>query len=993
LLTRGSLLTGVSALAITLAGFSPAWAVSCSNGAAVSIDTVNCTVQSGTVPSTVTFANGATGELLLNGASPTGAIDATTANQGTIVVQSNTTLSPGATIGAVTPVGSIVINPNTTLDASGVSTIGADSISVGPGNGVLVLGNTTVNVTSGLDGAGGPGNTIHVTGNASINGDVGQGAGIDTKIDDGASLTASGNYRSGVLLGNTANSDATLTLGGTSLLVGAVNGNSLNATGRLVINGAITANAGIGTLFSLNSVTINSGESLNLATFNQSLAASSIVLNTGSTLFAGVGGITGNISGAGSLSKQNAGTLTLNGSNNYTGGTTVSAGILQGDSSSLQGAITNNAAIVFDQASNGTFTGNISGAGSLTKQNAGTLMLNGGNSYTGGTMVSAGILQGDSSSLQGAITNNAAIVFNQTSNGTFTGSISGAGSITKLGSGVLFLGGDSSGITGTTTIAAGTLEVGSASPTSTLGGNVAVNSGGGFAPGNGTAGSSINVSGNLALQSGAAYLTQVDVSTASVAHVAGTATLGGATVNANFASGSYVAKQYTILTATGGVSGTFGSLVTINLPTNLHTALSYDANDAYLNLALSFAIPSGLNNNQQRVGNALTNFFNATGGIPAAYSTLTPAGLAQASGEIATGAQQTTFDAMTQFMGVMTDPFVAGRGDPVASSSAGAPQFADEESASAYAAAGRTGSAAERDAYAAIYRKAPVAVDNATQRWSVWAAGFGGSQTTDGKATLGSDTATSRVFGTAVGADYRFSPDTLAGFALAGGGTNFSVANSGFGRSDLFQAGAFVRHMVGMAYLSGALAYGWQDITTNRTVTIAGSDQLQGRFNANAYSARVESGYRFMTPWMGLTPYAAGQFTTFELPAYAESALAGNSAFALNYGSHSVTDSRSEFGLRADKSIALTNAVLTLRGRAAWAHDFNPDRVIAATFQALPGASFAVNGATQAHDSALTTASAELKWPNGFSLAATFEGEFSNVTRSYAGKSVVRYAW
>ena len=85
--------------------------------------------------------------------------------------------------------------------------------------------------------------------------------------------------------------------------------------------------------------------------------------------------------------------------------------------------------------------------------------------------------------------------------------------------------------------------------------------------------------------------------------------------------------------------------------------------------------------------------------------------------------------------------------------------------------------------------------------------------------------------------------------------------------------------------------------------------------------------------------------------------------------------------------------ILTLRGRFAWAHDFNPDRSIGATFQTLPGASFVVNGAAQASDSALTTASAELKWRNGWSAAATFEGEFSNVTRSYAGKGVVRYAW
>ena len=52
-----------------------------------------------------------------------------------------------------------------------------------------------------------------------------------------------------------------------------------------------------------------------------------------------------------------------------------------------------------------------------------------------------------------------------------------------------------------------------------------------------------------------------------------------------------------------------------------------------------------------------------------------------------------------------------------------------------------------------------------------------------------------------------------------------------------------------------------------------------------------------------------------------------------------------------------------------------------------------VNGAQQPHDVALATASAEMKWLNGFSVAGTFEGELSNVTRSYAGKGVVRYAW
>lgn len=129
------------------------------------------------------------------------------------------------------------------------------------------------------------------------------------------------------------------------------------------------------------------------------------------------------------------------------------------------------------------------------------------------------------------------------------------------------------------------------------------------------------------------------------------------------------------------------------------------------------------------------------------------------------------------------------------------------------------------------------------------------------------------------------------------------------------------------------------------------------------------------------------------LPAYTKQGILGTPAFALAYAAKSVTDSRSELGIRTDKSFAARRGVLTLRGRFAWAHDFDPNRAVAATFQALPGASFVVNGAQQATDSALTSVSAEMKWLNGWSMAATFEGEFSNVTRSYAGRGVARYSW
>jgi autotransporter-associated beta strand protein len=685
------------------------------------------------------------------------------------------------------------------------------------------------------------------------------------------------------------------------------------------------------------------------------------------------------------------------------------------------------------------YYGAIGGSGGLTAT-GGFAMLGGTNTYTGVTNITTtgelviegtgsiasssklinngtldlSVMSVDTSIKSLAGTNPGANLFlgNQSliltaANDTYAGMISGNGGLTLTGGTETLTG--AIGYSGATTINGGTLVVNSSLASSsgvtvnsggTLAGTGAVGgtsiAGGTFAPGSGTPGSSLTVFGVLGFTAASTYAVNINPTTSSFANVSGAATLGGATVNAIYTSGSYVAKKYTILTA-GSLSGTFGSLVNSNLPTNFATSLSYDTKNAYLNLALNFtpsgstpsgatasSFGSGLNTNQQNVGNTLTNFFNTTGGIPLVFGALTPAGLSQAAGETATGTQQTTFNAMTQFMGVMTDPFIDGRGNGGAPQGSGASGYASTQNT------GTHGTGAARDAFA-MFNKAPVA--SFEQRWSTWVAGFGGSQTTDGNTAVGSNSATSRVYGTAVGADYRFSPDTIAGFSLAGGGTNFSVANAGTGHSDLFQAGAFVRHTIGAAYLSAALAYGWQDVTTDRTVTISGADQLRARFDANAWSGRAEGGYRFVTPVMAVTPYAAGQFTTFELPSYAEGVVSGASTFALSYGAKSVTDARSELGVRTDKSWALQDSVLTLRGRIAWAHDYDPDRSIGATFQTLPGASFVVNGAAQASDSALTTASAEIKWMNGWSAAATFEGEFSDVTRSYAGKGVVRYAW
>ena len=591
------------------------------------------------------------------------------------------------------------------------------------------------------------------------------------------------------------------------------------------------------------------------------------------------------------------------------------------------------------------------------------------------------------------------------------GCLPGPGSLEKVGTGTLTLSGINN-YTGVTFVNEGTLLVtGSIAPSfgvvvdngATLGGTGTVPltsllNGAVLAPGLPTALGTLTVNDVLSFCNCTFYDVKVtsggnDLTVVVPNFLPGSAGLDG-TVRVRSLDNTYrFNSPYTILTAQGGfdVGGGVTQFSSLVVPTGINGTLSYTATDVNLTLLSALGQVTGLNVNQRNVGNALDAAFNAignSGSLGAVFSGNVPINLSQLSGETATGTQQATFDAMNLFLGLLTDPFIDGRGG--LSGGASATPFA-AQGAAAYA--GKKSHAA-RDAFAKFPTKADVARNDLFDpRWSVWGAAYGGGSTTDGNTALGSNNVTARAFGFAAGADYRISPATLAGFALAGGGTNFAVNGFGSGRSDMFQAGAFVRHTMGKAYVTGALAYGWQDVTTDRTVTVAGIDRLRAQFTANAWSGRVEGGYRFVTPWMGVTPYAAGQFTTYQLPAYAEQVVSGSNSFALNYAARDVTASRSELGIRTDRSFAMPNAILTLRGRAAWAHDFNTDRSITPVFQTLPGTAFVVNGAAQARDAALTTASAEMKWLNSWSAAVTFEGEFSHVTRSYAGKGVARYTW
>nr|WP_315132967.1 autotransporter-associated beta strand repeat-containing protein [uncultured Flavobacterium sp.] len=115
------------------------------------------------------------------------------------------------------------------------------------------------------------------------------------------------------------------------------------------------------------------------------------------------------------LTKTGAGKLTFTGINSYSGTTTINAGTLQiGDGGTLgtisSAGVTNNAALVFNRSNDFTISNAISGTGTVTKSGAGVLTLSGGNSYTGLTTISQGILKCGSTNALGTIAGSTTIV-------------------------------------------------------------------------------------------------------------------------------------------------------------------------------------------------------------------------------------------------------------------------------------------------------------------------------------------------------------------------------------------------------------------------------------------------------------------------------------------------------------------------------------------------------------------------------------------------------
>ena len=344
-------------------------------------------------------------------------------NNGTLIYNRNDEKSLGAIAGP----GTVIVNSGT-LNTRGASTLATTNLIINAG---MVLG-----ASANSFGVG-----------AITLGNLDGGAESATiRFADNRAPTFSNN----VLLGNTAGSlliqVGTEGVPGTLTFNGGISGdNSLEIRNE----GSGTTNNLMAFTGSLNPTGRLSYRGLNsrdLTTFSGNLGSSLqglTVISGRLTLSGANSGFTGDVA-------INGGTVTLSGGNNRLGasgnvavaggavlnvdGNSQTFGILTGN-----GTVTNSAGtLTFDISESNHFDGVISGAGSVTKIGLGTMSLGGASTHSGGTLISAGALQiNNGGSLTGAITNNAALIYNRSDFVAINSGITGTAPIIQNGTGVL----------------------------------------------------------------------------------------------------------------------------------------------------------------------------------------------------------------------------------------------------------------------------------------------------------------------------------------------------------------------------------------------------------------------------------------------------------------------------------------------------------------------------------------------------------------------------
>ncbi|MBS0222486.1 MAG: autotransporter domain-containing protein [Proteobacteria bacterium] len=708
-------------------------------------------------------------------------------------------------------------------------------------------------------------------------------------------------------------------------------------------------------------------------------------------------GITGS-GGSWSLVKNDTGTTVLTGKNAYSGGITVNGGVLQGNSSSLRGNIrltwqSQNPApgsVVFEPRSADPFySGNITGSGSLIKIGAEKLVLSGVNTYTGGTTVQAGTLQGSTASLQGNIQNNSALIFSQDFDGTYGGNITSGGprtTLTKRGGGKVNL-------TGTVDAGLTTLWEGGLAVNGRLSGNVLLNggvmsgvgnitgditqNGGEIAPGNSIGNLTIN--GNLTVNRGT-FEFEISPSSSDRITIVGAghrASLTAGTLQVVAQPGTYVPNtRYTIVSAPAGGIASFGDLtggVGFLTPT-----LSYDTSNLYLTLVL---LPdafrsAGQTANQQAIGGALDSIAAGgdVGGLVTAMANVPTVQGAQAlqalSPEPYADFGTLNVRAAQLFMNAVGQQLASGRG---------------------LVATGGTSVALAQPCEVACDADAP-----SSRPLRAWIAGIGGAGSIPGDGNASG--LTYNFGGTAVGIDYRLDPRFLVGIAAGySHGTQWAGGFQGNGTADTFSAALYGSYTEGRLYVDALAGYAHADNRLTRPVAIPGfaPQVASGRTSADQVLGQLEAGYSFglYAPAKAtLTPFARLQVASASQAGFTES---GVSPFNLAVSPQNTTSARSTLGVDLAGAIEVgARSPLALKLRLGWTHEYaDTARPITAAFASASTNAFTVLGVPPPRDSALVGLTASLAVSQSTSLYLGYDGELGGGADNHALSAGLTIVW
>lgn len=478
--------------------------------------------------------------------------------------------------------------------------------------------------------------------------------------------------------------------------------------------------------------------------------------------------------------------------------------------------------------------------------------------------------------------------------------------------------------------------------------------GGVLSPGNSIG--TLTVNGNLTFAPGSVYLVEVSPGAADLTNVTGSASLQGTAV-ASFASGNYTPTPQVVLSAAGGRSGTFGSLVTLGLPPGLLASLSYSPTDVMLNLTAVLGAGTTLTANQANVAGALNNSFNTGNSLPGGMAGLfnqsgqtLASSLNSLSGEAQSGVQAAAFGYGNLFLNTVL-------------------------------ATGSGGGARQGVQYASL---TAAEAEPGPRRLRGWLTGFGGYGWLGGTPSNGSSGVQTSAQGIAAGADWSFDHG-LAGVAVSGGTSNWFLDGSlGNGRANVFQVGLYGRAVLDPVYLAAATAWGRQGVSVQRPVPFLG-DWLGASYTATTWSGRLEAGHRFTLQEHGVTPFAAVQGQVVNMPGFCETSQVGSGA-ALCFNGNATWSLRSELGLDLDADIGtILGSKASLGARLAWAHEYQTTGAVSAWFQSLPGSSFAVSGAPLPQDAGIVRVTSNLQLDEAWSLRLQADAEFGNNYGAIAG--------